>query len=117
MGENKANEGVHWRKEFDCDFLAGDELEGEVTVTIDRYENSEVFNPKTCKKEPVFAIYFKGAKKGVILNKLNSKAISKVVGSPYTKNWIGKKIILYPKTGRFFGEEQTVIRVKIQKVQ
>lgn len=108
---------THWKKSFDYRFLSGDEIDGETTVTIDRLSQEETFNPSSNSKEKVLAVYFKGATKGVILNKTNSKAIAKVVGTPYTADWIGKKIIIYPKEGTFFGERMKVIRVKIQKVQ
>lgn len=106
-----------WKKNFDYRFLSGDELEKETIVTIERTATEETFNPSSNSKEKVLAIYFKGAKKGVILNKTNSKAIAKVTGSIYVEDWVGKKIIIYPKRGRFFGEEMNVVRVKIQKVQ
>ena len=113
MSETK----THWKKNFDYRFLSGDELKGEVTVTIERVTTEEVFNPSTNSKEKALAVYFIGAKKGIVLNKTNAKAIAKVVGSPYQEDWIGKKIIIFPKQGRFFGEEMKVVRVKVQKVQ
>ena len=110
-------EKTHWRKNFDYRFLSGEELPGEIIVTIERVTTEEAFNPSSNSKEQVLAVYFKGAKKGIVLNKTNAKAITKVVGSPYQEDWIGEKIIIYPKSGKFFGEAMQVVRVKIQKVQ
>ena len=107
----------HWKKNFDYRFLSGDELTGETTVTIDRVVNEEVFNPSSNSKESALAVYFKNAKKGVVLNKTNAKTIAKVIGSPMTEQWVGGKIIIYPKPGKFFGEEMKVVRVKMQKVK
>lgn len=111
------NKKTHWKKNFDYRFLSGDELEKETIVTIDRITTEETFNPSSNSKEKVLAVYFVGAKKGIILNKTNAKAIAKVVGTPYQEDWKGKKIIIYPKDGTFFGEKMKVVRVKIQKVQ
>lgn len=108
---------THWKKNFDYRFLSGDELNGEITVTIERVVNEEVFNPSSNSKETALALYFKGAKKGIVLNKTNAKTIAKVVGSPMIEEWVGKKIIIYPKAGKFFGEQMQVVRVKMQKVQ
>lgn len=108
---------THWKKNYDYRFLSGDEIEKELTVTISKVSDEEVFNPSSNSKEKAVAAYFKGAKKGIIINKTNAKTISKVVGSVYVEDWVGKKIIIYPKKGRFFGEEMTVIRVKLQKVK
>lgn len=113
MEQNK----THWKKHFDYRFLSGDELDGEITVTISRVVDEEVFNPSSNSKEKALAIYFEKAKKGIVLNKTNAKTIAKVVGSPYKEDWIGKKIIIYPKQGKFFGETMKVVRVKMQKVQ
>ena len=111
-----SDQKTHWKKNFDYRFLSGDELKGEVVVTIERIVTEEVFNPSSNSKEKALAVYFVGKKKGVVLNKTNAKAIVKVTGSPYQEDWIGKKIIIYPKSGKFFGEEMQVVRVKIQKV-
>ncbi len=113
MSEKK----THWKKNFDYRFLSGDELKQETTVTIERVVLEEVFNPSTNSKENALAVYFVGAKKGIVLNKTNAKAIAKVVGTPYQEDWIGKKIIIYAKEGRFFGENMKVVRIKIQKPQ
>ena len=106
---------THWKKHYDYRFISGDDIEKDMTVTIDRVTDEEVFNPSTNSKERAFAIYFKGATKGMILNKTNAKTIAKVVGSPYQEHWIGKQIIIYPKEGTFFGEKMKVVRVKMQK--
>lgn len=108
---------AHWKKHFDYRFLSGDELTGEITVKIDRVVDEEVFNPSSNSKENALAVYFVGAKKGIVLNKTNAKTIAKVVGSPKTEDWIGKQIIIYPKDGKFFGEQMQVVRVKMKKVQ
>ena len=73
---------THWKKHFDYRFLSGDELDGETVVTISKVSEEETFNPSSNSKEKVLAIYFEKAKKGVILNKTNAKAIAKVVNSP-----------------------------------
>lgn len=49
------------------------------------------------KKENKWVMYFKGAEKGMVVNKTNAQAISDYYGDD-TDHWTGKKIILFVAT-------------------
>ncbi len=63
-------------------------------------------------KKPV--VYFTKAKKGLVLNKTNSKAIAAAYGDD-TDEWAGKEIILFPMMVQFRDEMVESIRVKLPK--
>lgn len=101
---------THWKKLFDYRFIAGEDLQGkEVTVTIEAIEKDEAFNARTLKKEQVNVMRFVGKKKAIILNKVNSRTIEKLLGTSDYEDWIGKEITIYPQPDPNHGE---VIRVK-----
>ena len=114
------SEKTHWRKIVHTDYLSGDEIvdkdgnPSEYTVTIKQVTEKEVVDPLNGQKNLKGIVLFEGTKKGMILNVTNGKMISKVVGSPMTSEWVGKKIIIYGKEDKRHGR---VLRVKMQKVQ
>jgi len=101
---------THWRKNFDYRFLAADELQGEVTLTIKEMKKEEAFNGK--EKEVVPVLHFEKTQKGLVLNKTNAELITKVLKSPFIEDWIGKQITLYSTKIKAFGELVDAIRVK-----
>jgi hypothetical protein len=102
---------THWKKLFDYRFISAEEIEKETTVTIEGIEQDEAFNGR--EKEAVTVLRFKGAKKGMILNKTNAKLISSITGSPFTEDWIGKQITLTTKKVAAFGQQVEAIRIKL----
>lgn len=100
----------HWRKQFDYRFLAGDELKGEIEMEIASVETDTVEDKG--KKKKVTVIRFKGAKKGVVLNKTNAKRIAAKAGYPDVEKWVGVKITLYPELVSAFGTTTLAVRVK-----
>ena len=103
---------THWKKHFDYRFVSAEELTKETTLTIKGIEQDEAFNGKT--KETVTVLKFEGALKSMVLNKTNAKAISTTLKSPFTEDWIGKQITIYPTTVSAFGQQVEAIRVKIK---
>jgi hypothetical protein len=69
------------------------------------------------KKEECFVCYFTEAEKPMILNRTNAKTITKVVGSPFVEDWIGKRVILGVDTVSAFGEMTEALRVRNIKPQ
>ena len=93
---------------FDDPYLRAGHLAGEdVTVTIDRVE-AEVVGPDKAKR-PV--VYFTGQKKGMVLNKTNSRQIRTFYG-PDTSQWTGRRITIFPTETQFKGEIVDCIRVR-----
>lgn len=56
-------------------------------------------------------LYFQGAKKGLVLNKINSASIASAYGTE-TDNWSGKLIEVYPDMTIFGGKPTPCIRVR-----
>jgi len=102
---------THWRTVAGKEYLVGEELNGkEVTLTIEKVELTEIRNQKGVETKPV--AFFVGTTKRLVLNVTNMKAIARALGSGYIEDWQNKKITLIPQSGRFFGVNQEVIRVK-----
>ena len=56
-------------------------------------------------------VYFEGKERGLALNKTNSKMIEKIVGSPETEDWTGKRIVMYPTEVDYQGKQVEAIRI------
>jgi hypothetical protein len=94
---------------FPSRYLKCGDLDGrEVTVTIEAVKIENVGQTKEAK--PV--LFFKGASKGMVLNRTNSKRIETIAGSSDTDDWTGKRIVLYPTETEFAGEVVECIRVR-----
>lgn len=59
-------------------------------------------------------IRFKGWSQGFVLNKTNSKTISKIAGSGDTDDWIGVGITLYQSETEMAGDTVECIRVRLK---
>jgi hypothetical protein len=59
--------------------------------------------------------YFEGRSKGLVLNKTNARAVSKVYGDD-SRNWAGKEIILHETVVDFRGDSVPTIRVKFPTI-
>lgn len=59
--------------------------------------------------------YFEGKKKGLVLNKTNSRKIANIAGSPETEDWVGVEVAIFPTETEFGGESVECIRVKAVK--
>jgi hypothetical protein len=57
-------------------------------------------------------LYFRGAKKGLVLNRINSRSISDAYGTN-TDDWVGHPVILYPTRVDFRGKQTDAIRIRI----
>ena len=56
-------------------------------------------------------LYFQGAKKGLVLNKINSASIARAYGTE-TDGWAGKTVEIYPDMTIFGGNPTPCIRVR-----
>ena len=110
MSESKTPWKKLQNKEFlgECDFLPGQ----EITVTIASITTSEVIGDGG-KKSTKPIIRFAEPVKPLIANTVNFKRITKLFGSKYIEDWIGKQIILYGDPSVKFGSE-TVGGVRVK---
>lgn len=104
----------HWKKLTNPDYIGAydfDEKE-ERTLTIKSVANETVTGPDG-KKDTCIVIRWTEQQKPMICNNTNAKMISKVLGTPYIEEWIGKKVTLYVQSGiKAFGAVVDAIRIK-----
>lgn len=98
-----------WLKAEDCVDADGDAA--DLLVTIAGVEQEEVGQGAQMDKK--WVLYFKEEKKGLVLNKTNTKAIAKIHGDD-TDDWLGKRIALYQTEVEFQGETMLGIRVRLK---
>jgi hypothetical protein len=110
---------THWKKLTDPNYIGAHDFQPQqiLSVVIESVtsETLELFNGKNIETKVCVLARFKGAKKPMILNKENMKLITKVTGTPYIENWVGKTIMLHVVPVRAFGEVVDAVRVKYQK--
>jgi hypothetical protein len=96
---------------FPSNYVSAPDLKGkDFTVTIARVERETL---KTTKgDEDKWVVTFKEAKKKLVLNKTNAKAIAKALGISEASDWPGHQITLYPTTCQAFGAVTDCIRVR-----
>lgn len=98
---------------FETKYLAAADLpeDENLDVTIKDVEMGEVGQGTDIKMLPI--VYFKEVKKGLCLNKTNSKTIVSLHGAE-TDDWAGKRISLYATEVEFKGDTVMAIRVRLR---
>ena len=98
---------------FPSRFLrASDLTTGPVIATIDRVEIESVGGGQGHAKEDKPVVYFRGKKKGLVLNKVNANAIAKIAGTTEMDDWPGVQVELYTTDVEFGGDTIEAIRVR-----
>ncbi len=93
------------------EWLSGIDLAGRtIAVEIAGVEEVTVPDPRTGKAIRKVAVAFRGAKKRLLLNATNAKALAKLFGLE-TDAWTGKRVLITPENVRAFGGEHCVVRV------
>ena len=106
---------TNWKKIYTSDYLGSWDLEteGDVVVTIEFFKLDRVqANESIQSKQDVITLKFREFDKPMIINRTNAKAITKVTGSYDMKDWIGKRVSLYTKLVKAFGEEVMALRIR-----
>jgi hypothetical protein len=86
------------RTMFDSKYVGAWDLLGkDLNVTIERVQAGEVVG-EGGRKDRAPLVWFKGAKKAMVMNRTNMKTIASIAGSFKAKDWIGKRITLYATT-------------------
>lgn len=103
---------THWKKAFNPDYLGAYSLdEGkDLIVTIDRVETRMVKN--TDGKEEQCLVAVLKNEKPFILNKTNCKTITKLLGSAFIEDWVGKSIQIGADRVKAFGDTVEALRVR-----
>ena len=93
-------------------FLAKEDVEPDVLVTIESYEEVDVsMDDKPTQNK--WVLHFREMDKPMVLNKTNGMLIESIIGSGEFDDWVGKKVVLYnDKSVMFAGEFTGGIRVR-----
>jgi len=111
MSENQKL--THWKQLKNPDYIGAYALQPgeELVLTIKSSGVEQVANTDG-KKQDCLVIHFMEQVKPMILNTTNAKIISKVHQTPYMEQWVGKKIQIYARRIRAFGEDVDALRVR-----
>jgi hypothetical protein len=97
---------------FDREHLGAWDLAGrDVTVTISTVRPGSVGGHKGRKKDRKPIISFAKTEKTLCCNVTNAKTIAGMYG-PDVREWVGKRITLYPTTTTFGAETVDCIRIR-----
>lgn len=104
-------EKTHWKKLVNLDYIGAYSLNGQdLTVEITKVEVRRV-KGEGGKQEDCTVAELRG-QKPFIINRTNAKTITKIYGSPFIEDWVGKLITLFPTTTRVAGEEVECLRIR-----
>jgi len=108
-------EKTHWKKLNNPDYIGAYELmKGsepiELTVTMEKVSQRQVKGADG-KNDMCLVADLKGFKP-FIINSTNAKTITKLMGTPYIEDWVGKQIILTVRKVKAFGDIVDALRVK-----
>jgi hypothetical protein len=96
---------------FPSKYLKAADLQDKpVTLVMARVDLESIADGED--KKPV--LFFTKAKKGLVLNKTNSKVIAAAYGDD-TDMWDGKTLVLFPAMVDFRGDTVEAIRVRVPK--
>ena len=102
----------HWKQLINPDYIGAYTLNGqkEMNITILKVVR-EMVTGNGGKKEECTVAKLKDLKP-FILNRTNSKTITKLAGSPYIEDWEGLTITVYATTTSVAGETVECLRVR-----
>ena len=104
---------THWKQLKNPDYIGAYALQpGEELILTIKSSGLEQVAGTDGKKQDCIVVYFMEAFKPMILNNTNAKTISKIHGTPYMEQWSGKKIQIYARRIRAFGEDVDALRIR-----
>ena len=109
------SERTHWKQLQNPLYIGAYSLQPgeERIVEIDKVVKEQV-KGSDGKAEDCTVAYLKG-EKPMILNATNCKILSKVYGSPYIQDWIGKSVTIYAEKIKAFGDTVEALRIRSTK--
>ena len=90
-------------------YLSATDLEAPVTVTITEVA-TEIFQRPNAPSQTKAILHFKGAKKGMVVNRTNADALARAFGKTF-ENWINKRITIRPEQTLFSGKPTMGLRL------
>ena len=114
-------EQTHWKNNFNYDYLGAYSFKEDekIEFTIKSISQEKVIGSGG-KKESCTVVHFSELfnkeRKPMILNKTNCKTISKMYGTPYIEDWIGKKVTVFVEDNiKAFGDVVSALRISKDK--
>ena len=92
-------------------YLTGDDLDGDVTVIIERVVMEPFRDPRTREETRKPVMYFQRAKRGLIVNRTNWRAVADLYGDE-SDNWTRKRITLTSTMVDAYGKQTRAVRVR-----
>jgi len=104
---------THWREFHPTDYIGAYAFDpGEEKVLTIKEAKHEKVKDNNGRTEDCLVVHWKEDEKPLIVNVTNSKAITKVAGSPYIEDWSGTTVALYTTEVQAFGETVEAVRVR-----
>jgi len=98
---------------FPTAYITGVDLKGKAyKATIAKVEAEEMRPVRGGPPETKYVMYFEHSKKGVILSRTLANQIAAIVGSDETRDWVGKRIAIFPEPMTVAGKERIGIRAR-----
>jgi hypothetical protein len=104
---------THWKRLINPDYIGAYMVNEDTTVKIVSVTR-QLVKGEGGKTEECMVAILEGTKP-FILNRTNSKMITKLYGSPYIEDWFGKLITLYSTTTKVAGETVECLRIRPNK--
>lgn len=105
---------THWRNLSNPAYLGAYAFQpGEEKIVTIESAGQEIVTGQNGKKDECFVLHLVN-EKPMIANKTNCKALTKLFGTPYIEEWIGKSFILHVQRVQAGGDTVDAIRVKAQ---
>jgi hypothetical protein len=101
---------THWKILVNPLYIGAYMVQSDLTVKITKVVR-EIVKGENGKSEECTVAYLEGTKP-LILNRTNSKTITKLYGTPYIEEWVGKWITIYPTTTKVAGEIVECLRIR-----
>jgi hypothetical protein len=92
-------------------YLTGDDLDGDVTVVIEKVVMEAFRDPRTRQETRKPVMYFQRAKRGLIVNRTNWRAVADLYGDE-SDHWTSKRITLTAMMVDAYGKQTKAVRVK-----
>ena len=104
----------HWKTATGSKYLGAYCVENEINVKILKVGVEEVSGANG-RIDNCIVAQLEGDLKPFIINRTNSKIISKITESPFIEDWVGAEFVIYATTTNLKGETIETLRVKEPK--
>lgn len=105
---------THWKKLVNTDYIGAYSLQPkeEWILTIKEVKTEKVKGADGKEQECSVCFFTEPGVKPMILNRTNSKIITKVYQTPYIEDWPGKQIQIYADKVKAFGEVVDALKIR-----